>query len=331
MILVTGGAGFIGSALVWKLNTQGITDIVIVDHLTTSEKWRNLVPLQYSDYINRDAFLPLNDPNFATNCEAVVHLGACSATTETDMDFLMQNNTYFSMALCEWAVKKEIPFIYASSAATYGNGELGFDDNHDHLLSLRPLNRYGYSKQLFDTMLLKRGWLNKVTGLKFFNVFGPNEYHKGSMKSVFCKAYTALQTNPTMELFKSYHSKYADGGQMRDFVYIKDVVNRIDWLLKNPQVKGIYNVGSGKANTWNELADSLFNAMGLTPNIRYIDMPESIRHQYQYFTEAPMSKLQQAGCNLPMFTLQEAANDYVKYLKNNAVLDPAVAVEPLKS
>jgi ADP-L-glycero-D-manno-heptose 6-epimerase len=315
MIIVTGGAGMIGSAFVWFLNTQGIDNIVIVDNLNTSEKWKNLITLRYRDYCHKDRlFHELeNNPAYA-NCEAIVHLGACSSTTELNADYLMENNYRYTLKLATWALEHNVYFMYASSAATYGDGSLGFNDDHATIKALRPLNRYGYSKQFFDLKMLENGWEDKLVGLKFFNVFGPNEYHKGDMKSVVCKAYDQILQAGTLKLFKSYKPNYEHGGQKRDFIYVKDCVKTMGWLLNNRQVKGIFNVGTGQARTWNDVANGLFKAMKKSASIEYIEMPDSLKNQYQYFTEASMDKLKSMGYGVEFSSLEEAIEDYVGYM-----------------
>lgn len=323
MYIVTGGAGFIGSAMVWQLNRMGITDILVVDNLSTSEKWNNLVGLKYEDYLHRDQFLKFilegEDP-FET--EAIIHMGACSSTTERDADFLMENNYRYTQYACRHCLTHDARFINASSAATYGNGEFGFNDDHEGIDRLRPLNMYGYSKQLFDLWAKSGGLLDKIVSLKFFNVYGPNEFHKDDMRSVICKAHKQITETGKLKLFKSYHPDYPDGGQMRDFVYIKDVVAIMAWLLEHKDVNGIFNVGTSTPRTWNDLGNAVFAAMGREPNIEYIEMPESIRDKYQYFTEANMQKLTAAGCDVPLTSLEDGAADYVRnYLdKDNPYL-----------
>ena len=313
MYIVTGGAGFIGSAMVWKLNQMGIDDILVVDNLSTSEKWNNLVGLRYSDYLHRDQFYKLileGDDPFET--EAVIHMGACSSTTELDADFLMENNYRYTLYTCRHCLNHGARFINASSAATYGDGEYGFDDDEAGIEKLRPLNMYGYSKQLFDLWAKENELFDRIVSLKFFNVYGPNEFHKDDMRSVICKAYKQISETGQLKLFKSYRDEYAHGGQKRDFVYIKDVVNIMGWLLENPDVGGIYNVGTGTSRTWNDLGNAVFSAMDREPNIDYIEMPESIRDKYQYYTEAKMDKLIAAGCDVKLTSLEDGAADYVK-------------------
>ena len=313
MYIVTGGAGFIGSAMVWKLNTMGIEDILVVDNLSTSEKWNNLVGLKYEDYLHRDQFLKFileDEDRFET--QAVIHMGACSSTTELDADFLMENNYRYTQYVCRHCVKHGARFVNASSAATYGNGEFGFDDDHAGIDQLRPLNMYGYSKQLFDLWAKSAGLLDQVVSLKFFNVYGPNEYHKDDMKSVICKAHKQILETGKLKLFKSYRDDYPHGGQKRDFVYIKDCVDIMAWFLEHPEANGIFNIGTGTARTWNDLANAVFAAMGKDPVIEYIEMPETIRDKYQYFTQANMAKLAAAGCDVKMTSLEDGAADYVR-------------------
>ena len=313
MIVVTGGAGFIGSAFVWRLNQEGIDDIVIVDSLGTDDKWKNLVNRRFTDYIHKDDFLRLIcDDQVSFDVSAIVHMGACSSTTERDADYLWNNNYLYTKTLAEWSLQRGIRFIYASSAATYGDGTQGFSDDHSKINILKPINMYGYSKQLFDLWALKNHVENKIAGIKFFNVFGPNEYHKADMTSVIFKAFHQIKETGKVRLFKSYLPKYPDGGQLRDFVYVKDCLNVMWWLFNNPAANGIFNLGTGKARTWNDLIKAVFAAMGIKTNIEYIEMPESLRNQYQYFTEAQMSKLKKAaGCPVVFSPLEDSVRDYV--------------------
>ncbi len=312
MIIVTGGAGFIGSAFVWKLNQEGIEDIVIVDHLGTSEKWKNLVNLRFCEYLHKDDFIQMvyND-HVPFDATAVVHLGACSSTTEKDADYLWRNNHLYSRHLAEWIHRYKIRFIYASSAATYGDGSLGFYDDDATTMALKPINMYGYSKQVFDLWALNRDMDRQMAGIKFFNVFGPNEYHKGDMRSVVHKAFGQIKAEGKVRLFKSSRPEYPDGGQMRDFVYVKDCVDVLWWLIQHPETNGIFNLGTGQARTWNDLMNAVFTAMKLSPNIEYIDMPAGLDEQYQYFTEAKMDKLKGAGCPVEFRSLEDSVKDYV--------------------
>ena len=313
MIVVTGGAGFIGSAFVAKLNEEGRDDIVVVDELGTTEKWRNLVKRRYADYIHKDAFLEMvAGDRVPFPVSAAVHMGACSSTTERDADYLVENNFHYTCRLADWALAHGVRFIYASSAATYGDGAQGFSDGEETIRALRPINMYGYSKQLFDLRVLRNGFQDQVAGVKFFNVFGPNEYHKDDMTSVVFKAFHQIRETGKVRLFKSYRPEYGDGGQMRDFVYVKNSVEVLWWFLNHGEVNGIFNLGTGKARTWNDLIRAVFAAMNLPPRIDYIEMPEAIRGQYQYFTEAKMEKLGAAGCPVAFHPLEEAVGDYVR-------------------
>ena len=314
MYIVTGGAGFIGSAMIWKLNTMGIDNIMVVDNLGTSEKWKNLVNRRYVEYMHRDAFIDLvSANNFGCSVKAIIHMGACSSTTERDADFLIRNNLEYSKTLCLFALENKARFINASSAATYGDGSLGFDDDVATIDKLKPLNMYGYSKQLFDLWARRRGLLGAIASLKFFNVYGPNEQHKGDMRSVVNKAFHLIGDEGVMRLFRSDHPDYSDGGQMRDFVYIKDCVDIMWWLLESPTVNGIFNIGTGTARSWNNLASAVFAAMSLPENIEYMDMPAQLKGKYQNFTEARMDRLKAAGYTAPMHSLEQGVTDYVRH------------------
>ncbi len=320
-IVVTGGAGFIGSCLIWKLNSEGLTDIIVVDHLDSSLKWRNLVGKEVRDYIDKDKFLvDLERNKFKGKFDAVIHMGACSSTIETNATYLMENNYMYSKRLAQWCLGQKVQFLYASSAATYGSGESGYSDEDKFTLKLKPLNMYGYSKQLFDLWLIENRLSEKVTGFKFFNVFGPNEYHKEIMRSVIAKNFENIVKDKKIALFKSYRNDYADGQQKRDFIYVKDAVNIVYYFLTHKSKKGIFNVGTGQARSWNDLAKAIFNALSLEPVIEYIDMPPEIKDKYQYFTQADLRKLKKAGYKQKFYTLEEAVKDYVGYLKNGSYL-----------
>jgi ADP-L-glycero-D-manno-heptose 6-epimerase len=312
---VTGGAGFIGSAFLWQLNEAGHDDILVVDHLAHSEKWRNLVPRRFTDYVDRTAFLQQLPTH--TNITAIVHLGACSATTETNADYLMENNYRYTKTLAEYCLQRNLRFIYASSGATYGDGSLGFDDDDAVTPHLHPLNMYGYSKHLFDLWALRTGAIGQIAGVKFFNVFGPNEYHKGGMQSLLCRAFSQVRDTKAISLFQSERAEFADGEQKRDFIYVKDGVRVLLWLLENPQVNGLYNLGTGQARSWNDVARALFAALNLPESITYVPLPDHLRGKYQYFTEAKMEKLRAAGYTTPFTPLEEAVADYVTYLTND--------------
>ncbi len=313
-ILVTGGAGFIGSALVWALNERGHDNIIISDYLGDDEKFKNLVPLRYVDYLEADDLLEALED--FEDVRYVFHLGACSATTEKDCRYLIQNNYEYTKVLAEWSLENEARFVYASSAATYGDGEQGMDDKSEELHRLRPLNMYGYSKHMFDLYAQRMGWLDRIVGMKYFNVFGPNEDHKGDMRSVVHKAFGQISEHGSVGLFKSYHLDYADGEQMRDFLYVKDAIDMTLHLAETPSANGLFNLGSGQANTWKALVTPIFEALDLPLSIEYIEMPETLREKYQYFTKADNSKLLESGYAGCKFSLDEAVKDYVSnYLK----------------
>lgn len=312
MIVVTGGAGFIGSAMVAKLNEKNVSDILVVDELGTSSKWKNLLGKRFTDYLYKDNFIDALLGDRLPKIDAIIHMGANSSTTEKDVEHLMENNYHYTRVLAEWSLKKKVRFIYASSGATYGDGALGFNDDEETTWKIKPLNAYGYSKQIFDLWLLQNNLQNKVVGIKFFNVFGPNEYHKGDMKSLVCKAYYQIQETGKIKLFKSHKPEYKHGEQVRDFVYIKDCTEVLWWLLNTPKVNGIYNLGTGKARSWNDLAKAIFTALNQSPNIEYIEMPEEIRGAYQYHTEAETRKLFSAGCPVQFRSLEDSVKDYVQ-------------------
>ena len=311
MIILTGGAGFIGSNFLKKLNDEGINDILIVDSLGKSEKWKNLVGKRFSDYRHKTQFINEIKNGKSFNADAVFHFGACSSTTEKDAEYLMSNNFQFTKELFHWARKNKAKFIYASSAATYGDGSSGYNDANENSLKLKPLNMYGYSKQLFDEYLINNHLDSFATGLKFFNVFGPNEYHKGSMRSMVHKAFHEIGNTNQINLFKSSDSRIKDGEQKRDFIYIKDCVNIVWWLYENNQT-GIFNVGTGKANTWLALASAVFKAMGKEKKINFIEMPETLIGKYQNFTQADINKLKKTGFDMNLYTIEEAVADYIQ-------------------
>ncbi|MFT3743775.1 MAG: ADP-glyceromanno-heptose 6-epimerase [Pyrinomonadaceae bacterium] len=308
-IIVTGGAGFIGSAVVWRLNEMGHDDILIVDRLDETDKWKNLVPLKFADYLDADDFL--DDLGEFKNSKAIFHLGACSATTERDSDYLMRNNFQYTKDLAEFSIANDIRFVYASSAATYGDGSAGMEDGTAKLNSLRPLNMYGYSKHIFDKYAARNGMFNHIVGLKYFNVFGPNEDHKGDMRSLVNKAFGEINATGMIGLFRSYNPEYKDGEFGRDFVYVKDAVEMTLHFLENSG-GGLFNVGSGEAATWNSLANAAFAALDKKPNIQYIDMPEQLRGKYQYHTQADLTRIRNTGYSKPITLLVDAVADYIQ-------------------
>jgi ADP-L-glycero-D-manno-heptose 6-epimerase len=322
MIVITGAAGFIGSALVWRLNQLGRNNIIIVDELGKDEKWKNLVGLDFEDFINKDLFLEKIDSGLNFKVDAIIHMGANSSTTEKDADHLLINNFEYTKKLAVHSIDNNIRFIYASSAATYGDGILGFNDDDNICLKLRPLNMYGYSKNLFDNWALKKNILDKIAGIKYFNVFGPNEYHKGDMRSVVHKAFEQIRDSGKVKLFKSRNKNYKDGEQKRDFIYIKDAVDMTLFFMDHKNKNGLYNVGSGKARTWNDLVTALFIALGKSVNIEYIDLPDHLADKYQYFTQANMDKIKKAGYTQNISSLEDGITDYVKnYLVPNKYLE----------
>ncbi|MHC4584460.1 MAG: ADP-glyceromanno-heptose 6-epimerase [Planctomycetota bacterium] len=326
MIIVTGGAGFIGSALIAALNKRQITDILVVDELGTDQKWKNLRNLSFADYVEKDDFLEMVIANkLNSSLEAVFHLGACSDTTETNASYLIKNNYEYSKLLAQWATADNVRFIYASSAATYGDAEAGFKDDLEKIDILKPLNMYGYSKQLFDLWAQRAGLLKSIAGLKYFNVFGPNEYHKADMKSFVLKAFEQINATGIVHLFKSYKPEYADGEQLRDFIYVQDAVEMTLFFYDNPQTHGLFNIGSGKARSWNDLVKAVFAAMNKKPKKEYIEMPETLRSQYQYYTEADITNLRKAGFDKEITTLENGIKDYIQnYLQKNQYLNGVI-------
>jgi len=328
-ILVTGGAGFIGSALVWALNRRGRADIVISDYLEADKRWhgqvplaagredkrRNLAPLQFAEYVEADvlrARLQANAEAFG-RFGTVLHLGACSSTTETNEAYLADNNLAYTRELAAWALAQGARFIYASSAATYGDGSAGMDDQDDNLARLRPLNLYGRSKHDFDLYAQREGLLPRIVGLKYFNVFGPNEDHKGDMRSLVHKAYHQIAAGGAVRLFKSYKPEYRDGEQRRDFLYVKDAVEMtLHFAETAVTAGGLYNLGSGEAHTWLELVSAIFAALDRPPRIEFIEMPGGLRERYQYYTCAAIAKLRTTGYARPLTPLPAAVADYVR-------------------
>jgi ADP-L-glycero-D-manno-heptose 6-epimerase len=316
MLLVTGGAGFIGSNVVAALNDAGRSDVTVCDFLGHDGKWRNLAKRQLADFVPPSQLLGwLQDRRL----EAMIHLGAISDTTATDGDLVMEANFRMPLRLLDWCTATGTPFIYASSAATYGNGERGFDDDGtvEALKRLCPMNLYGWSKNLFDLAIAERAAKGEklppqCAGLKFFNVFGPNEYHKGKMMSVLARRFDDIKAGGPVQLFKSHRDGIADGDQRRDFIYVDDVVRVMMWLLAAPSTSGLFNVGTGKARSFKDLMLAAYAALGTPPNIEYIDMPEAIRGSYQYFTQSEGDRLRRAGYNGGFTALEVAVETYVK-------------------
>ncbi|MDD4151662.1 MAG: ADP-glyceromanno-heptose 6-epimerase [Candidatus Gracilibacteria bacterium] len=314
--IITGGVGFIGNVIIGALNKKGIKNIYVVDELDESEKWKNLVNKDYLDYFDKDLFLNLLETGKfkLEKDDIIIHMGAISATTEKDSNKLMNNNTKYTYTLFKESQKVGASFIYASSAATYGNGDKGYDDrNYD----LEPLNMYGYSKHLLDKYIIRdtndfNSLNGQVVGLKFFNVYGPNEYFKGTMSSVVFHGFNQIKKDGIIKLFKSYKEGFLDGEQKRDFIYILDIIKVIDFFIENRNISGIYNVGTGVARTFKDLAIATFSALSKDNNIEYIDMPEGLKEKYQYFTESDMSKLREVGYKENFYTLEEGVKDYVQ-------------------
>lgn len=311
MIILTGGAGFIGSCFLKTLNDKGINDIIIVDRLGKENKWKNLVGKHFKNYYHKNEFFDIifNNKKISRDLDAIIHLGACSSTTESDVDYIMNNNLNYSIKLAEFAAEHGVKFIYASSAATYGDGSQGYSD--ESIDNLKPLNPYGLSKHLFDQWVIDNNLDNKFTGVKFFNVFGPNEYHKNDMASMIFKAYNQIVASGKVKLFKSNSPEYKDGEQKRDFIYVKDASKVLWEMLDNKSTGGVYNLGTGKARTWNDLVKAVFNALGLPINIEYIDMPEKLEGKYQNFTEADIKKLKNSPFAVEFTELEDAVFDYV--------------------
>ncbi len=311
-IIITGAAGFIGRNTVAALNARGVTDLVLVDQLGTDDKWANLRGLEFEDLLAPAAFLALAESGRAPAPEAVIHLGACSATTERDADFLLENNYRYTRRLCEWTLGHRARFVYASSAATYGDGAQGYSDDDARLPALRPLNMYGQSKHLFDLWARKHGLLDRIVGLKYFNVYGPFEDHKRDMRSLVHKAYGQILARGWIELFESDRPDYAHGEQKRDFIYVRDAVDVTLHFTGNRATSGLFNCGTGQARTWLDLARALFAAMDRKPDIRFIPMPAVLRGKYQYFTQAETTKLRAAGYTAPFTSLEDGVRDYVQ-------------------
>lgn len=311
-LIITGGAGLIGSNLAAALNARGYNNLVIVDHLNHPAKEQNLSQLVYTDFIDKQDFRRLFRANRQPPATAVFHLGACSSTTETNADYLDDNNLAYTRELCQWARSHNARFIYASSAATYGDGSRGYRDNEADIPNLEPLNLYGLSKQKFDLWALDNHLFNQIAGIKYFNVFGPGEDHKGDMRSVVNKAFNQISETGKLQLFRSHRPDYQDGMQERDFVYVRDAVAITLFFFDNPDVSGLFNAGTGRTHTWLDLANAVFAAIGREPNIEFIDMPTALREKYQYFTLADIDKLRSAGFNDAFLPLAESIADYAK-------------------
>lgn len=329
MILVTGAAGFIGSVIVKQLNDKGIEDLILCDHFESGDKWKNLRGLKYDSFVQVEDLFDHPIWRKQGSLKAIYHMGACSDTTELDMDYLYENNTEFTNQLLALAAVKNIPIVYASSAATYGAGEQGYSDDHKGIPTLKPLNKYGYSKQLSDEWILKQKKKPKVWfGVKFFNVFGPNEYHKGKMSSVVYQSFNQIRDVGQVKLFKSHRPDYKDGEQLRDFVYVKDVVRAMIELIdagkKKPSISGIYNLGTGEARSFHDLVKATFASMDKTSKIEFIDMPGELRNQYQYYTQADMGKLKKALPKFKFMKLEDAVDDYVR--NHLAKQDPYLSI-----
>ncbi len=320
MIVVTGAAGFIGSCIVAKLNERGEQDLILVDHLHDGLKEKNLEGKKYTQYHDKKDFLELVKQNQLTDVKCVIHMGACSSTTLQDEKYFEENNYQYTRTLAQWALDHGVRFIYASSAATYGDGSTGYCDDDETVRQCSPLNLYGESKQKLDRWALDEGLTDKIVGLKFFNVFGPNEYHKGDMRSVVAKAYRRVADEGEISLFKSYNEHYGNGQQMRDFIYVKDAVDIVLFFVDHAAINGIFNVGTGQARTWNDLAEALFAAVKKPSSIEYIEMPEVLKSRYQYFTQADMTKLRNAGYTKPFTSLEDAVGDYAGYLSAHRYL-----------
>ncbi len=321
MIIVTGAAGFIGSCIAKELNLRGRKDIVAVDELErlSAMKSENLASFSSLKAFDKKGFLDELESGELRQVDLIIHMGACSSTTETDRNYLMDTNLEFSKKIFDWCAKRGCRLIYASSAATYGDGSSGYSDDLHRIGHLQPLNAYGESKKLFDDYVLSsQKKPPQWAGLKFFNVYGPNEYHKGEMASIVFHAYNQIKKTGKVRLFKSGHADYRDGEQKRDFVYVKDVVSFVLFLMENRHVNGIFNVGTGKARTFKDIVTAVFSALNLKPNIVYTGMPGNLKGKYQYFTEADISKLRAAGYAAPFFTLEDGVRDYVlHYLEND--------------
>jgi ADP-L-glycero-D-manno-heptose 6-epimerase len=319
MIVVTGGAGFIGSVLAKHISGNISKEILIVDKFTKTNKWKNILNLKFYDFMDRDEFIKkIRTRELNMKIDLILHMGACASTTETDVSFLMEQNFFYSKDLMHYAFEKAIPFIYASSASVYGDGENSFVDDDNLHINYKPLNPYGFSKWIFDSYVINNNFSKDIVGLRFFNVFGPNEYHKENMSSVIYKAYPLAKKEGVVRLFRSTVEGMEDGGQRRDFIYIKDIIKVLDFFINNKKLKGIFNVGTGKASSFNDLGKALLKSLDKEPIIEYFDMPENIVSTYQNFTQADLTKLRKAGYKEDFYSLENAIYDYVNnYLEKN--------------
>lgn len=312
VLIVTGGAGFIGRNVVAEVNRRGSADIVLVDGLGTDEKWRNLVGLRFEDMVAPEDLCDWLRGRRPGSISGIIHLGACSSTTEADAEYLMRNNYRYTRRLCEWALDNSARFIYASSAATYGDGSSGFSDQDAVTERLAPFNMYGYSKHVFDLWALRNGLFDQIVGLKYFNVFGPYEDHKNDMRSVVAKAYDEIRRTGRLSLFKSYREGIRDGEQRRDFIFVDDAVDTTLHFLADGTTSGLFNCGTGTARTWLDLGTAVFSSLGLAPAIEFVDMPVLLRDKYQYFTQADTDKLRAAGYARKFTTLEDGVDKYVR-------------------
>ncbi|WP_263378369.1 ADP-glyceromanno-heptose 6-epimerase [Granulicella paludicola] len=318
-IVVTGAAGFIGRNVVAELNRRGEEELILVDELGKDDKWKNLVGLRFEDIVSPEEFLGLLEEGAFADARSVIHMGACSSTTEKDADFLLRNNYQYTRVLANWCESHEVRLVYASSAATYGDGAEGYDDDEELLGALKPLNMYGYSKQIFDLWAMKQGLLSSIVGLKFFNVYGPHEAHKGDMRSMVAKSYEQIKATDEVKLFKSDKPEYNDGEQLRDFVWVGDAVDVVLHFAEQEYGApgGLLNCGTGEARTWIDLVSAVFSAMGVEKRIGFIEMPEVLKGKYQYRTQAAVERLRAAGYRKPFTSLEDGVAAYVQFLKSN--------------
>ncbi len=317
MVVVTGGAGLIGSILVGQLNALGEENIIIVDHLGQSDKWKKLVPLRYSDYLDRTQFIDRLEAGQLDGIDTIFHFGACSEMTNQDASYLMENNYQYTLRIAQWCAKNgNCKLIYASSAATYGLGENGFSDAEEILETLKPLNMYAYSKHLFDLKAKREGWFKSIVGLKLFNVYGSDDTHKGSMHSFINMASPIINTSGKISLFKSCNPSYADGESMRDFIYVEDVAKLAIFFWQNRDICGLFNGGTGEAHSWKSVMNMIFDEVGVPSEINYIEMPNKIKNSFQYYTSADLSKLRSVGCDITFKTVEQGIKDHIRKLTN---------------